>query len=308
MSAKLTNRSAVAWKFLTPSLILYFMYIIFPIFYTFYLSFTDWDGLSSFPLPICLTDSEYSCFDNYIQLFEDPVFWSSFKNNLIWLFLFSLSPAVGLALAFYFHVKSPFASVYKSMFFMPMVFSLVVVGMIWGWFMQPEFGLLDSLLHYFGVLGPDQQFDFLTKLSWESTLCLVIAACWPHASYCMILYLAGLSNLQKNVIEAAQIDGVNKLQLFWHIILPMLKPATTIVVIVTMIGALRVFDIVSIMTAGGPANATNVLALYMYQETFQNFRYGFGAAIAVILFLISIGLIFIYLRNSGEMGEKESSH
>ena len=83
-----------------------------------------------------------------------------------------------------------------------MVFSLVVVGMIWGWFMQPQFGLLDTLMHYLGILSDDQQFDFLTRLSWESTVCLIVAACWPHASYCMILYLAGLSNLQKNIIEA----------------------------------------------------------------------------------------------------------
>jgi multiple sugar transport system permease protein len=304
MIKKATDRSKVAWGFLSPSLLLYFLYIIFPIFYTFYLSFTDWDGLSSFPLPICLVEEDYSCFDNYIQLFEDPVFWSSFTNNLIWLGIFSLSPLLGLALALFFHVKSPVASVYKSLFFTPMVFSLVVVGMIWGWFMQPQFGLLDTLMHWLGVLGPEEQFDYLSRMSWESTLCLIIAACWPHASYCMILYLAGLSNLQKNVIEAALIDGVSKFQLFWHIILPMLRPATTIVVIVTMIGALRVFDIVSIMTAGGPANSTNVLALYMYQETFQNFRYGFGAAIAVILFLISLGLIFVYLKKSGETKEE----
>lgn len=294
------TRSKIAWGFLTPSLLLYFLYVVFPIIYTFYLSLTDWDGLSSFPLPVCLTNPDYSCFDNYIQLFEDPVFWSSFKNNLIWLAVFSLSPAVGLALALFFHVKSPVGSFFKSLIFMPMVFSLVVVGMIWGWFMQPEFGLLDTLLHYLGILEEKQQFDFITRMSWESTICLIVAACWPHASYCMILYLAGLSNLQKNVLEAALLDGVSKTQLFWHIILPMLKPATTIVVIVTMIGALRVFDIVSIMSAGGPANSTNVLALYMYQETFQNFRYGFGAAIAVILFLISLALIFVYLRNSGE--------
>lgn len=291
------------WKFLFPSLVLYAMYIIFPIFYTFYLSFTDWDGISSLPLPTCISDSSVSCFDNYLQLIDDPVFWSSFKNNLLWLLLFSLSPFIGLWLALVFHVKGLLGSLYKSLLFMPMVFSLVVVGMIWGWFMQPQFGLLDKLLHAFGVISEGEQFDYLTKMTWESTACLIIAACWPHVSYCMILYLAGLSNLRKNVIEAAQLDGVSRFQLLWHIILPMLRPATTIVIIVTMIGALRVFDIVSIMTAGGPANATNVLALYMYQETFQNFRYGFGAAIAVILFIISSVLIFAYLKKSGEIND-----
>lgn len=300
MHLNFLNRIPSHWKFLGPSLALYILYIIMPIFYTFYLSFTDWDGISSFPMPLCIEDPNISCFENFIELYNDDVFWTSFRNNLIWLGLFSLSPILGLGLALFFHVKSPFASIYKSLLFMPMVFSLVVVGMIWGWFMQPEFGLLDTLFHYFGLFGPDQQFDYLSRVTWESTVCLIVAACWPHASYCMILYLAGLSNLRKNIIEAALIDGVSKFQLFWHIILPMLRPATVIVIIVTMIGALRVFDLVSIMTAGGPANATNVLALYMYQETFQSFRYGYGAAIAVILFLISIGLIFLYLTKSGE--------
>lgn len=288
------------WAFLTPSLVLYAVYILFPVGFTFYLSFSDWDGFSAFPLPMCIEDPDRSCFENYSELLDDEVFWTSFKNNFIWLGLFSLSPIAGLFLAIFFHVKGAAASVYKSLIFSPMVFSLVVVGMIWGWFMQPEFGLLDTLLKGLGVIESGQSFDFLTRMSFEATLCIILAACWPHASYCMILYLAGLSNLQKNVIDAARIDGVNAVQFFWHIILPMLKPATIIVIIVTMIGALRVFDIVSIMTGGGPANATNVLALYMYQETFQSFRYGFGAAIAVVLFLISTGLIFLYLLQTNK--------
>jgi multiple sugar transport system permease protein len=114
----------------------------------------------------------------------------------------------------------------------------------------------------------------------------------------MVLYLAGLSNLQRNVIEAAQLEGATSWQVLWHIVLPMLRPATVIVTIVTMIGALRTFDLVSIMTGGGPANSSNVLALYMYQQTFENFRYGYGAAIAVVLFGISLLLIAAYLKQT----------
>jgi multiple sugar transport system permease protein len=183
-----------------------------------------------------------------------------------------------------------------------MVFSLIVVGMIWGWFLQPGLGLVDQLLHWIGFLKPNQEFDLMVQLGLAPNAGVIAAAIWPHSAYCMILYLAGLSNLQKNVIEAALIDGANKWQLLRHVILPMLKPATVIVIIVTMIGALRAFDIVSVMTKGGPANSTNTLALYMYQETFINFRYGYGAAIAVILFVISLGLIIAYLNQmkSGE--------
>lgn len=286
-----------AYFFLAPSLLLYSLYVIFPIFYTGYLSFTDWDGISSFPLPICIVNDESSCWSNYLELLDDPVFWTSFRNNLTWLVFFSLSPLVGLALALFFHTKGKLASFYKSLIYSPMVFSLVVVGLIWSWFLQPEFGLVEYLLHAVGLLSPDQHFNMMADFTW-ATAGLIIAACWPHAAYCMILFLTGLSNLNKSVIEAAMIDGVNGWQMIRHVIVPMLRPATIVVILVTVIGALRTFELVAVMTAGGPANSSNVLANYMYQQTFQSFRYGFGAAIAVVLFMISLVIITAYLHQT----------
>jgi multiple sugar transport system permease protein len=296
MSIKLKQDSKSAWLFLAPSLLLYGLYVLFPIVFTVYLSFTSWDGISIFPRPLCLEDAAVSCFGNYAELFETDIFWTSLMNNGLWLIFFSLSPIFGLFLALFFHVKTTLASPLKSLLFAPMVFSLVVVGMIWSWFLQPGLGLFDALLHGLGVLGPNEEFDLMTRLGLAPNAGVIAAAIWPHSAYCMILYLAGLSNLQKNIIEAALIDGANRWQLLWHVILPMLRPASIIVVIVTMIGALRAFDIVAIMTKGGPANSTSTLALYMYQETFVNFRYGYGAAIAVVLFMVSLGLIIAYLR------------
>jgi multiple sugar transport system permease protein len=305
-----------AWLFLFPSLVLYALYVVLPIFFTLYLSTTTWDGFSARVLPACLeflanseelgtgaslsggsTEAPVSCFANYAELWNDDVFWVALRNNLLWLVFFSLSAFVGLALALFFHVKARAASFYKSMFFMPMVFSLVVVGTIWGWFLQPEFGLLEFLLKKMHILGEDDQFGLLASFHW-ATAGLIVAAAWPHAAYCMVLYLAGLSNLQRNVLEAALIDGVSRWQLLWHIVLPMLRPATIVVTIVTMIGALRSFDLVAIMTGGGPANSSNVLALYMYQQTFENNRYGYGAAIATVLFAVSLLLIVAYLRQT----------
>ena len=286
-----------AFLFLAPSLVLYLLYVILPIFHTGYISLTDWDGITGNPLPICVTAPSFSCFENYIELFEDDVFWTSLKNNIIWLFFFSLSPFLGLGLALFFHVKSPVTTIYKSLIFMPMVLSLVVVGLVWGWFLQPEFGLVEFLLKKFNLLDLDSQMTIMASFTW-ATAGLIIAASWPHAAYCMILYLAGLSNLKKNVLEAAAIDGAQGFRMFWHIVLPMLKPATVIVVIVTMIGALRTFELVSIMTDGGPANSSNVLANYMYQQTFRSFRYGYGAAIAIVLFFSSLVLIVGYLRQT----------
>ena len=306
-----------AWLFLLPSLILYSIYVLFPVLFTVYLSFTNWDGLSAQVIPTCLASIQdgaqstlaapsdlgaqsgdgVSCFQNFIDLLNDEVFWLSLRNNLVWLVFYSFSAFLGLALALFFHVKSRFASFYKSLIFAPMVFSLVVVGTIWSWFLQPEFGLLEFVLKKLNILSPTEQVGILASFNW-ATAGLIVAASWPHAAYCMVLYLAGLSNLQKNVIEAALIDGVSKPQLLWYVVLPMLRPATIIVTIVTMIGALRTFDLVAIMTGGGPANSSNVLALYMYQQTFENFRYGYGAAIAVVLFAISLVLIVAYLKQT----------
>ena len=292
-----TVQRRAAWLFLWPSLVLYSLYVLLPIFYTFYLSFTDWDGVSALPVPICVQDPTMSCLANFRELMADDVFWRSLGNNLLWLALFGLSPLMGLGLALFFHVKGRMAAVYKSLLFMPMVFSLVVIGLIWGWFFQPELGLVDFALHRLGILGEGEQFGVLANFQWV-TVGLIVAASWPHAAYCLILFLAGLSNLQKNVIEAAMIDGVSRWQMLWHVVLPMLRPATVIVIIVTLIGALRTFELVQVMTGGGPANASNVLANYMYQQTFQSFRYGYGAAIAVVLFAVSFGLILTYLRHS----------
>lgn len=297
-----SSQSRTAWAFLAPSLALYGIYVAFPVIFSFYLSLTDWDGLSLNLLPMCLKYQEASCFENFYELWFDPVFWGSLKNNFLWLMLYGASPLIGLGFALFFHSKGKYGSFLKSLLFAPMVFSLVVVGLIWGWFLQPEFGLLEFFLKQVGVIGPTENLTLLASFEW-ATFGLIVAASWPHASYCMILYLAGLSNLNKSVIEAAELDGAGKGQLFWHVVLPMLRPATVIVMIVTAIGALRTFEIVAIITGGGPANSSNVLANYMYEQTFKNFRYGYGAAIAVALFCLSVFLIYLYLRKSRGLEE-----
>lgn len=284
-----------AWFFLTPSLTLYTLYVLFPVVFTFYLSVTDWDGIGKDFLPICVKDAELSCLQNYLDLLDDDVFVKSFVNNLIWLCSLACAPIIGLFLALFFHVKGWLASLSKSLLFLPMVFSLVVVGLVWGWFFQPFYGLLEFFLTSVGVLGPDEHVGILSSERWVN-LAIIVTALWPQSAYCMILYLAGLSGLQKNVMEAALVDGITRWQLLWHIVLPMLRPTTVIVVIVTAISAFRAFDLVSVMTQAGPHNSSNVLAYYMYQQTFMNFRYGSGAAIAVVLFLMSLILIILYLR------------
>ena len=180
----------------------------------------------------------------------------------------------------------------KSLFFFPFVVSPVVVGLIFSWFYNPKYGLLDSFLELFG-LQP------LALLSDENlaNYGIIAAAMWPQIAYCLILYITGLAALNKEIIESAKIDGARGWGMFWNIILPQLRPATFIAVVVSVLGALRSFDLVAIMTQGGPWGSTTVLAYEMVEQAIFNYRMGYGAALATILFLIlDVYIVWFLIR------------
>lgn len=273
------------YLFLIVPLVLFLAWVIGPTFYTFYLSFTDWDGISS-PHFIGLA--------NYTRLLDDSVFYISLINNLKWLVSFVTIPVVmGLALAMALNRDMPGVRVVKSSFYFPYILSLIVAGLIWGWMYHPASGLLNSTLRALGL-------DRFTA-GWLSdptlvTWCIIAAAIWRQVGYIMTLYLAGLQGIDATLVEAAKVDGASRWQSFRHVILPLLSPVTVVVLVISVIDSLRSFDLVYIMTRGGPANASNVLANFMYIEAFNNYNMGYGAAIAVVLFLINAVFIFIYLR------------
>ena len=181
---------------------------------------------------------------------------------------------------------------YKSLFFFPFVISQVVVGLIFTWFYAPDFGLLSALLHWLtgeniAILADDRYV----------TYGIIAAGLWPQIAYCMILYLTGLNNINPEQIEAGRMDGAKGIAMLRHIVLPQLGPATFIAIVVTVIGALRSFDLVSIMTDGGPYGSSRVLSFYMYEQALSEygFRMGYGAAIAVVLFAIMMVFITLFL-------------
>ena len=175
---------------------------------------------------------------------------------------------------------------------MPMVLAMVVSGLIWGWMFHPRGGLINNALIATGLVekGPGWLSDRDIVL-WS----IILVAIWRQVGYVMVLYLAGLKSVNPQLLEAATVDGANGWQVFWRILLPLLTPVTIIVFVISVIDSLRAFDLVSVMTRGGPANASSVLANFMYIESFNNYKMGYGATISVILFLISLVFIFIYL-------------
>ncbi|REG81825.1 carbohydrate ABC transporter permease [Marinomonas pollencensis] len=258
--------------FLTPAVILFSVYVIFPIIQSIWLSFFEWDGLG---------EKTFVGFSNYFELFTDDQFWTALVNNIYWLIFFMLAPPIGLLLALFLNQKVMGIRFVKAMFFFPFVISQVVVGLVFSWFYDPSFGLFNKVLGLFGA----EPIAVLSDENWV-TFGIIVAGLWPQIAYCMILYLTGLNNLSPDQIEAARLDGAHGWKMLRHVILPQLKPATFIAIVVTVIGALRSFDLVATMTSGGPFGSSSVLAYFMYEQSIFNYRAGYGAAIATILFLI----------------------
>ncbi|MFQ6551375.1 carbohydrate ABC transporter permease [Aestuariibius insulae] len=271
------------WLFLAPGILFFLFYVIFPVFQSFNLSLYRWDGLG---------EAEYVGLRNYQELATDRAFETSLWNNLKWLLLYLLAIPAGLFIALFLNQTVTGIRLYKSLFFFPFVISQVVVGLVFTWFYDPTFGLLNTILGWFGA-GPIAVLGDPTL----ATYGIIAAGLWPQTAYCMILYLTGLNAVDPEQVEAARLDGAKGWRMLWYVIIPQLKPATFIAFVVTIIGALRSFDLISIMTNGGPFGSTRVLSFYMFEKALSEygFRMGYGAAIAVVLFLIMLLFIAYFL-------------
>lgn len=269
--------------FLAPAMILFGIFVIWPIIQSIYISFTEWSGFGA---------KTWIGLDNYRTLFRDPRFHTSILNNVRWLVFMMLAPVFGLILALFLNQDVRGVRAAKSLFFFPFVINLVVIGFVFSWFYNPDLGLLAELLKLIGLKPIPVLADEIL-----ATYGIIVAALWPQTAYCMILYLTGLTCMSPQVVEAGRIDGAKGFSMLFNIILPQLRAASFIAIVVTVIGSLRSFDLIAIMTAGGPWGSSNVLAYHMYQEALFNFKMGYGASISVILFLIMGGFIAVFLTN-----------
>ncbi len=278
------NRLRIApWLFLAPAMVMFTIYVIAPIFQSIWISFFEWDGLGA---------KTWVGNQNYVELMDDDRFYTSLYNNVIWLVLYMLAVPAGLFIALFLNQNVWGIRLYKSLFFFPFVISQVVVGLVFSWFYDPSNGIIALIFNIWGGNPPailaDERYV---------TYGIIAAGLWPQIAYCMILYLTGLNNVSPDQIEAGRLDGARGLKMLWYVILPQLRPATFIAIVVTVIGALRSFDLISIMTQGGPYGSSNVLAYYMFETALSEYGYrmGYGASIAVVLFLIMMVYICFFL-------------
>jgi len=269
------------WYFMAPAMIIFTIYVIYPIGQSILMSFYQWDGIG---------DKVFIGFQNYIDLADDPQFWTSLTNNLMWLVFYMLAVPLGLGIALFLNQEVLGIRAVKSLFFFPFVISQVIIGIVFSWFYDPRYGLLQDILAVFNIAP-------LPILADEGlvTYGIIAAGLWPQVAYTMILYLTGLNNISPDQIEAARMDGAKGWSMLRYIVIPQLRPATFIAIVVTVIGALRSFDLVASMTAGGPYGSSSVLAYFMYEQAIFNYRMGYGAAIATVLFLIMLVYIAFFL-------------
>lgn len=276
-----------AWFFLAPNLIGFLAFSFLPVLAALVLSFFTWN---------LATTPQFVGLANYKGLTQDPVFWSSLARTFEFVVLnIPLQIGVALILAIALNQKLPGMKAFRTMFIIPWVSTPVAIALVWDWLFNDNFGLINVGLNAIGL--PSVQWLTSQTMALPS---VVIVNVWQYAGFTMMLLLAGLQGIPGHLYEAAAIDGATKWRQHLHITLPLLRPVLFFVVVTSIIGSFQVFDIVYIMTQGGPGDATRVYYLYLYQQAFQFSNIGTACAMAVILFLVILAVTVGQMRLFGE--------
>ena len=272
--------------FLLPAAVVYTGLVLLPVVQAIYYSFFRWNGLG--PL------TNFGGLTNYARALSDRVFLGALGHNLqlvLLSLLIQLPLSLGLALLIRGVVRG--RAVFRTIFFLPFVLSEVVTGVIWNFIYRPDGGLIETLLK--GIAPGLAQTALLADPN-TVLYALFVVITWKFFGYHMILYIAGLQNIPVEVEEAAQIDGCSRLQALRYVTIPLLSSTIRLTIYLSVLGSLQFFELVWVMTTGGPVNASDTMATYLYKFGFQRFQLGYGSAIAVIMFLICFGFSVVYQR------------
>ena len=286
------NTRKVAALFLAPVTILMVIYIFYPIVDTFITSTYQWNGISA--------DRKFIGIQNWITLLQDKSFWIAFKNNLIIMVLsIVIQIPLGLALAPFLDFGGKKLTVFKVIWFIPLLMSSVAIGFLFTYALATNGGIVSTISGWFGGGNIDLLGNPKTAL-----LTVIAVICWQFTPFYMVYFMAAFTNIPYDVFEAARIDGATRGQYFWKIALPLLVQSMKSAAILSMVGSLKYFDLIYVMTGGGPGTSTELMATYMYKESFSNFNMGYGSAVAGGMFILisMIALITMKLIN----GKKEA--
>ena len=270
------EKSKCGLFFVLPAFVGVLVFIIIPIFCSFALSFTEWD---------LLNEIKFVGFDNYKAVLCEKEFLQILINTFVYAIsttLFAVFIPLGIAAILNNKIRG--AEIFKTIYFLPFITPAVVIAIVWAWIFDPNIGLVNSLLK------TNYTWLFDTRLAMPV---LIFVSVWKLIGYNIILFLTGFATINPNVYEAAKIDGANELQVFKNITLPLLKPTTYFVILVTAISSFQVFDLIYVMTSGGPNDATNVIVYSIYKYAFEYFDIGKSCALAYILFFIILILAIL---------------
>ena len=279
-----------AYAFLSPAFFFLLALIMFPILFAFWISLHDWSLIPRhFP---------FIGLQNYLETLRDPLTIKSLRNTLFYTVgAVPVSMAVSLILALIMNQeKLPFRTWFRTTYFIPVITSWVAVSFVWLWLFEPRWGLVNSFLGWFGITG----IKWLASPVWALPAIMLVAV-WKGLGYNMVIFLAGLQGIPREMHEAAKIDGANRWQSFWFITFPLLNPTVVFITVTAVIGSLQVFTPAVIMTtiqgeAGGPINSTRVMVYHIYSTAFRYNRLGYGAALAFVLFALILVVTLVQLR------------
>lgn len=292
MKKILSNKKAIA-VFVVPTLLVMAIIVVVPIFISVYYSLLDWDGLGK---------GTFIGLENYLELTKDERFISSIKNSLLYVFfsLFIQLP-ISLVLALIVANVKRGEKFYRTTYFIPVIISGVVIGQLWQKIYNGDYGLLNAMLGAVNLEHLQQDWLGQEKTALISTF---IPNLWQYVGYHMLIMYAGIKSISPEIMEAARIDGANKYQTAFRVTIPLLKPILEVCVTFSLIGALKIFDLIYVLTGGGPFFTTEVPTIYMYKTIFDSFHYGYGSAISIFIILeclVFTMLLKLLFRNKEDM-------
>lgn len=279
---RLRRRNAlIGWSFILPNFVGFAVLTLVPVIALFYLAFTSWNAFGTAP---------WVGVDNFTRLFSDKSFHTSLTNTIYYtVFHIPLTLAASLGLALLLNRKLRGVAFFRTAAFFPYITSIVAIAVVWNMLFSPEFGPINQLLGFFGVQDPP---GWTTSADW-SMPAVIIVATWREMGYYMLLFLAGLQTIPPELYEAARVDGANAWQRFRNVTIPSLRPTTFLVMVLLTIGSFKIFDLILVMTNGGPGQSTLVLSQFIYQKGFVENQFGYASASSIVLFAICLAITIL---------------
>ncbi|MEP0322233.1 carbohydrate ABC transporter permease [Bauldia litoralis] len=283
--SRLPGHGIAPYLYMAPALVLFGAFLIYPVIQSFFYSLLDWDGLQP---------GVYVGLDNYAQLFRDPNFWNSLKITLIWVAMSGgILPLTALVLALlvdFGTTSRTLGGIARTVLFIPMTISLVAVGLLFTLFYNPLLGVINNVFLQFGMMTA---IDLLGNSS-TTLMAIFFVAVWQWSGFGMVIFAAALQGIPSELYDAAKIDGATKWQIIRHVVLPLLVPTYVVILTLNVIGGFKAFDLIYVMTAGGPAQASETTSIFLYKNAFVLHKFGYGSAVSVVLFII-IGIATVVL-------------